>query len=166
LAGAITATEAIRLGTADAWRDLERIIDRHNVIRAAQSTTMSHYFSSAVLPAQTNFSSEPLASDLQLCNLDEIWPNWRNPTARTYKVHGPQDRLEPWPADPAEQLVWLVSSGAAPWLPTVGDLEQLNAARHNEDVPRPTPQLPWRTAPFMDDDHKDELTYNNLAFEG
>jgi hypothetical protein len=138
LQGAATAAQTITLGTTDAWRDLDGIVNRHNNIRMSQVTLMAKFWPSASAAAQTNHSMDPFANDLVLANLDDrIWPDWRNPVPRTVRVGGPPDRLEPWPAESAEALVWMVRNGGALWLPTARDLEQLNASRHRPDVPRP-----------------------------
>jgi hypothetical protein len=155
LEGATTAAQAITLGTTDTWRNLDGIVDRHNNIRGSQVTLMAKFWPSASVAARTNFSMDPFANDCILANIDQLWPDWRNPVPRTIRVGGPPDRLDPWPADCAEALVWMVRNGGALWLPTARDLEQLDQSRNRGDVPRPVPELPWHTG---DDGLVEELT--------
>ena len=89
------------------------------------------------------------ASDLYLKNLDELWPNWRTPqldASRYIDMSGtrPPRRLEPWPADPVQLCLWLVTSNAQPWIPTPAQLAQLQQRRQDTANPNPVspPQNP------------------------
>jgi hypothetical protein len=46
--------------------------------------------------------------------------------------------VRPWPKDdPVSQLVWLATSGAEPWIPTLTELDELAADRRDRVNPNP-----------------------------
>jgi len=81
--------------------------------------------------------------------LDSVFPDWKhapqNQAIRRWD--GPPDPRA-WPADPIEQLVWLVTSGAEAWVPTLKQLDALKeqclrdrAHPDGETQPRPVRQV-------------------------
>jgi hypothetical protein len=79
---------------------------------------------------------DPLADDTHLANLDALLPGWHDPDTR-FAMQGTPDDRRPWPADPLEQLVWLVRSDAEVWIPTTSDLDALHAQRRDRLNPMP-----------------------------
>jgi hypothetical protein len=127
LNGATNANEAITNNVADAWRELPALRSEYDDIRRTQQLLMLHddrppsdYLS--------DYTDDPLASDLIIANLDDVMPTWRTPDTRFTMQGNPPDR-RPWPNDPLEQLVWLVISGAKAWIPTTSELTALGQAR-------------------------------------
>jgi hypothetical protein len=45
---------------------------------------------------------------VELRNLPDVWPNYSSWSSKT----------APWPSDPRQRLLWLVTSDAEPWMPT------------------------------------------------
>jgi hypothetical protein len=125
LNGAKSPDEAIDRGVAPAWKALAQVADDYRSLRTAQLQEMPL---DLVVSARTSVGGEDHASDLFLRNLDTLWPTWRQqaPAENIIYVDGRQARrIEPWPSDPTALLVWLVTSGADPWIPTTAQLRQL-----------------------------------------
>lgn len=144
LNGARNASEAIERGAESAWRQLPELRDRYDQLRAAQQTVVLAAVEPHLLAtAKSDYIADELASDLHLANLDEILPGWRRPDNRAATSFGELGDRRPWPIDdPIEQLVWLVTSDAEPWLPTTEDLGALRAkrqARLRKAGPKPQP---------------------------
>lgn len=132
LDGARTAAESIDRGprAVDAWRKLTEGAASVAELRSAQMRIMLALHTDRVAPSRSNYSDDPLASDLVLSNLDEVWPGWRQPPPNRIDLSGgPGPRLEPWPTDAAEQLVWLATGPAKPWCPTITRLDKLHQKR-------------------------------------
>jgi hypothetical protein len=144
LNGARNASEAIERGAEDAWRQLPDLRDQYDKLRAAQhSVTLVAFEPHILATARSDYIEDELASDLQLANMDEVLPGWRRPDNRAATSFRELGDRRPWPIDdPITQLVWLVTSGAEPWLPTTKDLAALRAkrqARLRKDGPKPQP---------------------------
>ncbi|MBZ4558585.1 hypothetical protein GBO17_14230 [Mycobacterium avium subsp. hominissuis] len=144
LRGARNASEAIAHGAEDAWRRLPELRDEYDKLRSAQSSVMLVAVAPHILAtAKSDYIDDPLASDLAIANLDEVLPGWRRPDNRATTTFGELGDRRPWPVDdPIEQLVWLVTSDAEPWLPTRADLSALRAkrqARAAKAGPKPQP---------------------------
>lgn len=56
----------------------------------------------------------------EIRNLHEVWPS--------YAFRQPSN-IPPWPTNPMARLVWLVTSGAKPWMPTHDEIEAEFLAR-------------------------------------
>jgi hypothetical protein len=144
LNGAHTPAAVVTAGDPDAlgaWQELASLRDEYDKIRQAQdwTTANDHRFQNW----KSEYLDDDLASDLSIANLDEIFPAWRRPAAAVTRWDGPNPR--PWPTDPVAQLVWLATSGAKVWVPTLvqlGELrdQRLHAARHPNGEPQPQPQ--------------------------
>ena len=133
LDGATSADAAIHRGTADAWRDLAPLRSRYDELRAAQNFVVQHEHellqnSRSRYIDERHVNPDPLATDLALSNMDQAFAGWRQPDTRVTVVGEPPDR-RPWPEDSAAQLVWLVTSDAKPWLPTIAQVKELHAQR-------------------------------------
>lgn len=138
LKGARTANEAIAKGVADAWQKLGPLQQSYDVLREAQSQLMARIADPTILANGTSqYLVDELASDLMIANLDQVLPGWRAPQTGAIRMQGPDPDRRPWPADPIEQLVWLVVSDARPWIPTITELQKLWAARKNLIDPTP-----------------------------
>lgn len=134
LDGATTAAEAVDHGTAEAWRKLKRLHTPCEQIRSAQMmiTPLINLF--AIQDATSPHLPDPLASDLILSNLDDLVPGWRQQDTRV-NLGGPLEPRQPWPTDPDEQLLWVATSSAQPWVPTSGQLARLNYHRNHDGPP-------------------------------
>jgi hypothetical protein len=53
-------------------------------------------------------------------NLREFWP--------TQGSNSPAGGTPPWPDNPLERMVWLVTSGAQPWMPISTEAEEAYVA--------------------------------------
>ncbi|MCA2248823.1 hypothetical protein JF729_13635 [Mycobacterium intracellulare] len=144
LNGARNASEAIAHGAESAWRQLPELRDRYDRIRAAQQSVVLVAFEPHMLAtARSHHIQDELASDLHLANLDKVLPGWKRPDNRAATSFGELGDRRPWPIDdPIEQLVWLVTSDARPWLPTAKDLAALRGKRQAlraKASPKPQP---------------------------
>jgi hypothetical protein len=80
------------------WKQLRDLADDYAKLHRAQHNLMP---AEVVYNAKALFGDEH-ASDLYLKNLDDLWPNWRNPgQGKDYVIHinGEEHRYEPWPVD-------------------------------------------------------------------
>lgn len=139
LGGARTAAEAVAANAAPAWKKLTALADDYERLRAGQQTVTMGL---ALGYWQSHDGRESHASDNYLANLDEVFPDWRDPgrgSGRVVHVDGRVHRYEPWPIDPVERLVWLVTSQAQPWIPTRAELDALYAERRRRRNPNPKP---------------------------
>ncbi|GAB3228227.1 hypothetical protein [Mycolicibacterium hippocampi] len=119
-----TAAEAIANDRTAQWKRLTELTNDYAVLREHQ---MRHVDPRTRFDCAPPDGGEDHASDLYLKNLDDIWPLWKTPgveTARFVHVNGTKPRFEPWPSDPTQQLRWLVTSAAEPWIPTSSELTQ------------------------------------------
>lgn len=140
LGGASTAEQAIAKDAGAAWKQLTSLAGEYAQLRDAQREVMTH------APADVNISArradgtgEDHASDLWLSNLDDLWPDWRHPNhAKTVRINDHQDRLEPWPTDSTQLLLWLATSAARAWVPTLPELDELHRRRVAKANPTPT----------------------------
>lgn len=140
LKGALTAAEAIAKVVADSWQQLAPLRQSYDVLREAQSQLMARIGDPTILANATSpYLVDELASDLMIANLDQVLPGWRAPQTGVIRIQGPDPDRRPWPADPIEQLVWLVVSDAHPWIPTITELEKLWAERKAHLDPTPPP---------------------------
>jgi hypothetical protein len=147
LDGARTPQQVIDRGVGDAWKQLRPLRNEYDKIRQAQEWAMagedqhvgsrSHYL-----------LNDPLASDIILANLDDLYPEWKTKGANTFNISdAPDDDPRPWPQEPIEQIVWMCTSDAQPWVPTLSELNELNQQRtarlnppHNTEAKHPTKQ--------------------------
>jgi hypothetical protein len=159
LGGATTPSEVIAAGTGDAWNELGQLRAQYDCIREAQA--------SAILGADEQFNrgrsnylrDDALANDAAVANLDSVFEHWRDPD-RSFVSLGPERRPQPWPEDPIGELVWMSTSGAQPWVPTLRQLEALWTRRRATANPAPKvihgrpdqPQPSWQPINLDDDD--------------
>ncbi|MDM2643330.1 hypothetical protein PP633_01695 [Mycobacteroides abscessus] len=130
LKGARTANEAVAKGVADSWQQLGPLRQSYDMLREAQSQLIARIADPTILGNGTSqYLVDELASDLMIANLDEVLPGWRAPQTGVIRMQGPGPDRRPWPANPIEQLVWLVVSDARPWILTMTELGKLWAAR-------------------------------------
>ncbi len=140
LDGAITADQAIGHGVAPAWKALAELVGEYAELRFAQeyclnNLTPNHYWTTC----KPVLGGEATASVAHLRNIDALWPGWRNPNANTQiNIVGSKKRAEPWPSDPTQLLLWLVTSEAEPWIPTTTQIDELFAEKRDRDNPKPT----------------------------
>jgi hypothetical protein len=142
LDGVANAEQAIAADLGPAWKRLSVLADDYDQLRAAQQTVMLRNAFEYFRSAQPADGGEDIASDLHLRNLDQIWPSWRTPgqgIERVIKIDGTAHRYEPWPPDKTEQLLWLVTSNAEPWIPTTTQLDELWRRRRQRMNPNPKP---------------------------
>ncbi|MCX2755511.1 hypothetical protein [Gordonia sp. 4N] len=132
LSGATTATEAISRGAHAAWADLTKHAEQYADLRIAQRHIITSMSPDLVIASQTQHQPDAHASDLFIGNLDELWPNWRRPETyghAGYSGDNGYGNTTPWPNEPVEQLVWMVTHDAQLWIPTMAKLEQLHTSR-------------------------------------
>ncbi|MEN4399375.1 hypothetical protein ACNQR7_26965 [Mycolicibacterium senegalense] len=130
-----TPQAAIDAGRATEWAQLCNLSRDYTELRAAQD---EHTPADVKTRARALSNADPHASDTYIRNLDDIWPSWRHPagTPRTTYLDGrPDDPAEPWPQDPVQLLIWLVTSNAEPWIPTLKQLQRLWAERADRQNP-------------------------------
>ncbi|ULP45941.1 hypothetical protein [Mycolicibacter virginiensis] len=137
-----TAGQAIEADVAPAWKALTKLSGDYELLRAGQELVMTQCASQAWRSAGSWGGREAPASTAYLRNIDELWPDWRNPgqgTKRVTRLDGQPHRYEPWPTDPVELLAWLVTSEAQPWIPTRKQLAELHEERRRRRNPNPKP---------------------------
>jgi len=128
LDGARNPAEAIDRGVTDAWRDLQPLRDELDVLWTAQDWAMTG--DQRVIHSRSEHLDDDLASDLRIANLDEVFTDWKHPPQNhALQRWDDRSRLQPWPSDPIQQLVWLCTSGAKVWCPTTRQLDDLKAQR-------------------------------------
>jgi hypothetical protein len=128
LDGARTPAEAIDRGVTDAWRDLQPLRDELETLWTAQDWVMAG--DQRVIHSRSQHIDDPLATDLRIANLDEVFSDWKHPAPnQALQRWEDRSRLQPWPADPIEQLPWIATSGAKLWCPTLRQLDELKAQR-------------------------------------
>lgn len=132
LKGATTPAAAIELGVEKPWRQLPELRAHYDQIRAAQLVITPVADPFATQNAVSPYLVDDLASDLLIANLDELIPGWRQRDNRI-NMGGTVGPRQPWPTDPAEQLLWLATSTAQPWVPTSVQLADLNYTRTHQD---------------------------------
>ena len=144
LGGATTAVHAIANDAGSQWKTLTALAEDYRALRRAQITLMPQDIRIAARASDSD-GSDDHASDLYLHNLDDLWPTWRRPDAapaiqyvgaRPGQASAP--RPQPWPDDRTELLVWLVTSKAEPWMPSVAHVQRLWNDRRTKANPMPT----------------------------
>jgi hypothetical protein len=146
LGGAHTPSEVIAAGVGDAWNELAALRTEYDEVRAAQDMAMIGA-DSEMASARSNYLWEdPMASDTQIANLDKTFPGWRDKASTTFTTAAPSwdGRPQPWPADPVGQLVWIATSGARTWIPTIGQLNALWTKRRRNANPMPNNMIAGR----------------------
>lgn len=147
LGSADTPTKAIAADLGPQWKRLALLADDYELLRKAQFDLMT---TDVIHNARPQLGGDDRVNDLTVRNLDEIWPTWRQPNrtpGRTIHVHSDRvDRLEPWPEDRLKLLIWLVTSDAKPWIPTVPKLRSLWRTRSDRinGTAKPLGQRPNR----------------------
>ncbi|ORW85973.1 hypothetical protein AWB92_26720 [Mycobacterium sp. IEC1808] len=137
LGPASTAAQAIATDVGEAWKRLSELADEYRSVRAAQEFISLRLPQTYLVSSRPSLGGEEHASDLYLRNLDSLWPAWRNPDAvARINIDGSKPRLEPWPVDDTELLLWLVRSDAQAWIPTTFELDQLWRERHDRANPQ------------------------------
>ena len=129
LDGAHTPVQVIDTDVGDAWKQLAPLRAEYDAVRQGQEWVVAgeHLVTSV---RSDWLSDDPMASDLILSNLDSVFPNWKSRPGNVFRMSdAPEEDPRPWPADPIEALVWLCTSEAQPWVPTMSQLNQLNTQR-------------------------------------
>jgi hypothetical protein len=137
LGDARTLADVIANNASQAWNELGVLRRSYDALRVAQSAVMASH-GAHVQASKTLHLDDPLASDLMIANLDDddVFPQWRQPPPRN--MDGTRNDLRPWPAtDYIAELVWLSSSEAQPWIPTLAELDELHAERRDRMNPNP-----------------------------
>lgn len=138
LGGATDPAAAIAAGpdATAAWTELAPVAERYRQVRAAQMAVLAE-FTNEVQASRSNNNPDDRATDLHLSNLDELSPGWRQ---QHLDYSGRLSWAAPWPADDIEYLIWLCTSAADPWVPTLAELAALRAGRAPELTDtRPSP---------------------------
>ncbi|SDC25840.1 hypothetical protein SAMN04488581_0400 [Mycolicibacterium neoaurum] len=153
LNGASTPSEAIKGGVSDAWTELGVLREAYDQIRAAQMFVIAGAYN-VLSDAQSKYLDDPLASNIAIANLDDVFPAWRIPNrTHTRMSNDPPPDPRPWPLDGIEQLVWLATSGAQVWVPTLkqlGTVARERSRRAANPVKRGRPDRPPTPHDFGD----------------
>lgn len=129
LEGADNANAAITARVEKYWRALPELRARYDNIRVAQAAINVAIDPTLQQSATSRYLDDPLASDLVLANVDQLVPGWRGPDPNYHVGSGTSPRRAPWPTEAIEQLLWIATSDAEPWVPTTDQLDQLNEQR-------------------------------------
>jgi hypothetical protein len=127
LDGARNAAEAIQRGVADPWQELSPLRAQLDSVWQAYDWTMMG--DQRVIHSRSEYLDDTLASDLRIANLDEVFGEWKHAPGNNVIQRWDSPRVQPWPPDPIEQLVWLATSGAKLWCPTPRQLDEQKAQR-------------------------------------
>jgi hypothetical protein len=140
LDGARNAAEAIQRGVADPWQELTPLRAQLDSVWQAYDWTMMG--DQRVIHSRSEYLDDPLASDLRIADLDSVFPEWKHqPGNNAIQRWDDHRRMQPWPADPIEQLPWIATSGATLWCPTPRQLDEQKAKRIADRAhPDGTPQ--------------------------
>jgi hypothetical protein len=143
LDGARNAAQAIQRGVAQPWQELTPLHDQLDSVWQAYDWTMMG--DQRVIHSRSEHLDDTLASDLRIANLDEVFPEWKHAPGNNAIQRWDSPRVQPWPADPIEQLVWLATSGAKLWCPTPRQLDAQKSQRiadraHPDGTPQQKPQ--------------------------
>lgn len=157
LGGATTAEQAIAADAGATWKRITELADAYAELRSAQEFVMLRGSVSLWQSSTPQFPGEDHANQAFIRNIDDLWPNWRQPGLSRRRMdlsdNVKRARDEPWPADRGPELmIWLVTSDAEPWIPTGKQLRELWAERN---------------APIEDDapqDPDDESRFDSLLF--
>lgn len=103
----LSAPEAVR----SAFTELGTLANRYRLIRGAQVTVGS-------LTTPPAFDTGHVFRELR--NLPDVWPQYANNLGQ---------HKAPWPEDERGRLLWLVTSAAEPWMPTVEEQDEAFADR-------------------------------------
>jgi hypothetical protein len=142
LNGARTASEVIAADVGDAWNELRSLRASYDLLRDAQIFVMQDAMASH---ASYYLYGDAHASRLYIRNIDEVFPGWQTPDTSSVSLVAPPPDPRPWPTDdPVAQLVWLSSSNAEVWLPTLHDLAVLQQELHRKHNPEPAQVQPGR----------------------
>lgn len=126
----LTAKAASSADKFDKWENAEHLLERYGHIRQAQGVLTNK--AAAVDPMLVN--TQPVL--FWLANPADVWSEFpeyvRNDgrPADKFDPENPQAGLPPWPAsaDPREFALWLADTPkATPWVPTIGEVDQLAA---------------------------------------
>jgi hypothetical protein len=125
LDGATTPAEAIRLGRADQWNELD---DDH--ADALDNFYSAYDFATAGAPIFLRVRSDYLEDDYltqaRIRNIHCVLKHWKRPTVDQHVQQWSQPDPLPWPAgDRASRLVWLLTRGAELWAPAPRELREL-----------------------------------------
>ncbi|MGW3542044.1 hypothetical protein ACWDNI_16075 [Nocardia niigatensis] len=107
---------------AHAWTQIRPLLGDYRNVRNAQNIVMAE-FPYEIQRAKSTANLDTLATDLLLSNLDELAPTWRQPGGNS--MTGGSLWEAPWPTAEDEHFVWLCTSPAQPWIPTLTQLEDL-----------------------------------------
>jgi hypothetical protein len=122
--------------TLAAYQDLRSLReDEYDAVRTAQDWIIATDHRTTAY--RSKYLDDDLASDFSIANLDDLFPQWREPK-REYSITVRSDPSDPrpWPKDPVDQLIWLVASGAKVWVPTWAQLAELQRQRVAERAHR------------------------------
>lgn len=145
LNGADSADKAIAADRGTQWKQLVALADDYELLRDAQRSLMPMDLVRSASPSQ---GGDERINDLTVSNLDKLWPSWRQPWLTpgqtTHVSSGRVDRLEPWPEGSMQQFIWLVTSPAELWIPTVPELQSLWRRRRDRinETPKPLTARP------------------------
>ena len=139
LDGCLNAQQIVANGDPEplaAYQDLRSLREDYDAVRTAQDwiTSTDH----RVTAHRSKYlHDDDLASDFAVANLDALFSAWREPK-REYSISMSPEQPDPrpWPKDPVDQLIWLVTSGAKVWVPTWAQLGELSRRRVEERAHR------------------------------
>jgi hypothetical protein len=155
LNGATTAAQAVEVDAGAAWKRLAELTTDYQTLRAAQHVIMLRAPRELWISCTPTLGGEPHANLAYIRNIGSIWANWRQPGLGPQRINidGSKPRPEPWPTDPTQVLLWLVTSSAEPWIPTTRELRQRfrePSERANpgpDDEPQQQPEPPRNEPP-------------------
>jgi hypothetical protein len=135
LGPAHTPAEVIANNTSHAYNEVRALLQPRDALRTAQFAVVAIAAPHMLQASKSMHLDDVLASDMMIANLDEVFPQWRQPRPRN--MDGTLNDLRPWPGtDAVADQVWL-STSAKPWIPTLKQLDELHAERRNRLNPSP-----------------------------
>ena len=103
LGGATTAAQAIDADAGTAWKRITELAEDYDGLRQAQTFVMLRGSVSVWQSSTPQFPGDDHANQAFLRNVDDLWPNWRQPGMSRSRIdlsdNARRARDEPWPAD-------------------------------------------------------------------
>jgi hypothetical protein len=126
LGGARNAAEAIKLGTARTYQELQPLSDKlDRAFQAHDWLLPSDY----IINHRSEYIDDPWVTDCRIANLDEVLPAWKHAPRNTALQSWDSPRLQPWSDNPVDRLIWFCTNNVQLRPATTKQLRELKTQR-------------------------------------